>query len=392
MNVTIAIISPGKYSVPPVIGTSVEHDIDMVAKAMSPNHKVVIFTRKTKEYPHSTEHQHLIYKRVDYQNPKQYLRSVIKHLENLKPDVIQVENRPKYIQDIRQKFPRTPIILSMHSIQYASPPSISKRELKHHLQQADALITNSHYLKEKYNKHLPFLKKKSHGVHLGIDGTPYEKAKQSTSELAKLRAKYRLSKNTQLLLFVGRLKKEKGVHHAIAAFRKLLPYVPDFKLMIVGSSYYGKNTQTKYVQQLKKQSLSIRDKVIFTQFIRPEKLPYYYQLADIVVTPSVWGEPFCRVNLEAMAAEKPVVTTNRGGIPEVVKNGVNGYVLPIHQLSKKLPKVLFRILQSKELKQKLSTQARNRATSFTWEQTANKYLAIYQSCLKQKSHQGGMNE
>jgi L-malate glycosyltransferase len=58
-----------------------------------------------------------------------------------------------------------------------------------------------------------------------------------------------------------------------------------------------------------------------------------YHTADIVVVPSRWQEPLGLINLEAGACRKPVVATRVGGIPEVVVDGVNGYLVEPATLS-----------------------------------------------------------
>ena len=86
---------------------------------------------------------------------------------------------------------------------------------------------------------------------------------------------------------------------------------------------------TPYVRSIQRQAAKLRKHVVFTKFMPPHKIPYVYQLADVVVIPSLWQEPFGRVNLEAMASCKAIVTSNRGGIPEVVKHEENGFVVSL---------------------------------------------------------------
>ena len=381
-RLTIAIVSPGTFSVPPVVGSSVEHDIEMVANELRQKHRVIVYTRRCKEYPRSSRIGTLEYRRVAYDHWRSYLRKVVRDLKTLKPDIIQVENRPKYIHKIRAKFPDTPIVLNMHSMQFASKPHIAPDKVEKALGNIDALLTNSHYLKQEYVRRFPLASKKTYAVHLGIDTMPFERIGHKKRALRKLRKKYGLKRNDAVLLFAGRLKKEKGVHHLLRALPALLKKRPNVKLLIAGSPKYGNNKPTAYAKKIYKMAQGLKHHVVFTDFIKPHEMPRIYQLADIVVTPSVWGEPFCRVNLEAMASALPVVTTRRGGIPEVVKDGHHGYVLPLKGLSKTLPRTLIKLLQSKKKRKTFGENAYQAAKTFTWQKTADQYASVYASLLE----------
>ena len=67
-----------------------------------------------------------------------------------------------------------------------------------------------------------------------------------------------------------------------------------------------------------KESQDISEKVIFTGFVNPKDMPKMYKMADCLVVPSVWEEPFGVVALEGMASGLPLIVTNSGGLPEVV--------------------------------------------------------------------------
>lgn len=382
-RLTIAIISPGLFSVPPVIGTSVEHDIDMVSRELSKEHRVIVYTRKCKEYPHSTRKGKLTIRRIPYRGPRDYLKQVCRHLGKRKPDLIQVENRPHFVPYLRKKFPHTPLILNMHSMHFASKSQLPPERAKAAMKQVDGLLTNSQFLAREYLRKFPVLKGKVHGVHLGIDPQPYLKAREQKNKIKKWRKRFGLKSKDKVLLFAGRLNRNKGAHHLLRALPKIMEEVEQVKLLLVGSPRYGGVRPTRYLKKLKKQSEKWSKQIKFTGFIKPKYMPYIYQLADIVVTPSVWKEPFCRVNLEAMAAAKPVVTTDRGGIPEVVQHQKNGYVLSLKNIDASLPETLIHLLKNKDERKELGEQGLALAKQeFTWEKTAKEYLRVYQQIIQ----------
>lgn len=385
-KLNIAIISPGLFSVPPIIGTSVEHDIDMVSQALSKEHRVIVYTRKCKEFPHSTEQGNLVIRRIRYRGLKHYLEKVSQHLRKRNIDLIQVENRPQFIPYLRKKFPHTPLILNMHSMQFASRPWLSPKKARKSFKQINALLTNSHFLAQEYLRKFPCLEGKVYGVHLGIESEPYIQAARQTKKLSYWRKRLGLGNQEKVILFAGRLNRNKGAHHLLQALPKILKQKRHVKLLLVGSPRYGQAAPTAYVKKLRQRAKRWSKQITFTGFIKPKQMPYLYQLADVVVTPSVWKEPFCRVNLEAMSSAKPVVTTKRGGIPEVVEHKKNGYVLSLKQIDKTLPESILKLLEDEDERKKFGLAGLERAQNvFTWEKTVEGYLQVYQQILTCKS-------
>ena len=382
LTMKIAIVSPGSFSVPPVIGTSVEHVIYQVAKQLKHENQVVVYTRKCSEYPTSSQEGNLLFKRFRYRNSNQYLKRVIKHIEKTNPDVIHVENRPAYVLQIKKTFPNIPIILNMQSDVFSSEPYINKSDMVEVSQLVDALITNSKALEKTLVKKFPAFQGKSNPIHLGIDLAPYNEARKNQQVISSLREKYGLGSGETTILFAGRLLKKKGVHLILDIMPRLLKEFPQLKLMITGSTKYGKNQNTKYVQKIKRMTDEIKDHVVFTDFVSPDMMPYIYQLADIVVTPSIWNEPFLLVNLEAMSSKKPVVTTKKGGIPEVVIHGESGFVFAAENYGQELFRYLSLLLKSKQLSDEVSNQGWERAKEFSWNRTATGYFKVFEELVK----------
>ncbi|WP_134699030.1 glycosyltransferase family 4 protein [Ammoniphilus sp. YIM 78166] len=377
----IAIISPGSFSVPPVIGSSVEHDIQMVAEQLEKNHEVTVYAKTCPEYRHSEKQGGLHYKRFPFVSSSRYLNHILKHMEKDKPDIIMVENRPLYVLRVKEKFPDVPVVLNMHSTVFASPPNIKNEDMRKVAREVDALITNSRYLRIYFVKNYPDFKGKSHAVHLGIDPSPFETAKEKEDKLAKLKKKLRIKEDDLTILFVGRLLKAKGVHLLVDIMPKLIQEYPNVKLVITGASRYGRNYITPYVRSIQRKAKSLGDHVTFTKFVKPAKIPLIYQLADVVVIPSLWEEPFGRVNLEAMASAKPIVASDRGGIPEVIKHEENGLVVSVEDKSH-LRDSIIKLLESEELRQEYGNKGLQHVKKFTWTMTSKKYVRIFNRLLK----------
>jgi glycosyltransferase involved in cell wall biosynthesis len=114
--------------------------------------------------------------------------------------------------------------------------------------------------------------------------------------------------------YVGSLSASKGVELLLQNFVK--SNFKDTKLNL-----YGKGATQAYENKLKEMYASNR--IAFKGFQKPEDI---YKNIDILVVPSLWDEPFGRIVPEANSYGIPVIVSNRGGLPELVINGKNGYI------------------------------------------------------------------
>jgi glycosyltransferase involved in cell wall biosynthesis len=97
----------------------------------------------------------------------------------------------------------------------------------------------------------------------------------------------------------------------------------------MGSSFSmgSKDSDDAFISALKSRAREIGDRIRFTGYIGHELVPDYLRLSDVAMIPSTWDDPFPTTVLEAMAAGLPIITTNRGGIPEMVSDQ-NAIVIP----------------------------------------------------------------
>lgn len=156
-------------------------------------------------------------------------------------------------------------------------------------------------------------------LYNGIDISKFDK-ESSSQEKKKLKFKLGISNDDKVLIFCGRLAKEKGIKELILSFKKVLKKEPKTKLLIVGSSNFKENIKTPFEKDLLTISSDILENIIFTGFVDNKDLHKYYYLADISVIPSMIDEAFCLVAAEAMACSLPIIASNMGALPEIMDN------------------------------------------------------------------------
>jgi glycosyltransferase involved in cell wall biosynthesis len=154
-------------------------------------------------------------------------------------------------------------------------------------------------------------------VYNGIDPKPFDAVRDSDVE--RLREDLGL-KGAFVVGVFGRLSPWKGQHVAIEAVSSL----PDVHIIIVGEALFGEQS---YADELRLQPLrqGIGARVHFLGFRRD--IPTLMKLVDVVLHSSTAPEPFGRVVVEAMLAERPVIAARAGGVVEIVEDGKNGLLV-----------------------------------------------------------------
>ncbi|MEM2965251.1 MAG: glycosyltransferase, partial [Candidatus Bathyarchaeia archaeon] len=156
------------------------------------------------------------------------------------------------------------------------------------------------------------------------NGVDCEKFNPSV-EGEKVRARYGL-KGFKIVLFVGALTKwhrYKGLDILLKAFKHVNEKHPYTRLLVVGDGHL----KTEYQRQA--DSLGLSSRVIFAGNVSDGDLPKYYAASDMLILPSKdRSEGFGLTILEANASGKPAIGSNVGGVPSVIKNGVNGLLVP----------------------------------------------------------------
>lgn len=174
------------------------------------------------------------------------------------------------------------------------------------------------------------------------------------------------------LITVARLLERKGIHTILEALAK--PSRLPVQLQIIGTGPYEARLR-ELVNEL-----HLADRVSFLGFVPNEKLPAYYRSADIFVLPSA-TESFGLVFAEAMACGLPIIASNVGGIPETVRDGIDGLLCPPDD-PMALRGNLVRLMSDFGAREEISQSQRQRILRYyPWEHIAERYAELYRSVL-----------
>lgn len=182
--------------------------------------------------------------------------------------------------------------------------------------QSKKIIGVSDFVNLTIKKKFPEIDNKKFSVlYNTIDIEKIQKQKESREGI---RRKFGFLDSDIVVVFVGRLCKDKGIRELLEAFAKIEQ--ENIKLLIVGNFYFGTNLESAFEKHLYDLIERKEEKIVFTGFVTNSEIGKYYCCADIAALPSVWEEPAGLTIIEAMAASLPIITTNSGGIPEYVGN------------------------------------------------------------------------
>jgi glycosyltransferase involved in cell wall biosynthesis len=163
----------------------------------------------------------------------------------------------------------------------------------------------------------------------------------------------------KLLLFFGLVRAYKGLRYLITAMAQVVERV-DCVLLVVGEFYDSKEEYLTLIRDLGLEShIIVRD-----EYVKNEAVSLYFSAADVVVLPYVSATQSGIVQI-AFGLNKPVITTNVGGLPEAVEDGRTGFVVT-PQSPKELAKAIVKFYEG-NCEAEFSEQISKKAKNFSWE-------------------------
>ena len=217
-------------------------------------------------------------------------------------------------------------------------------------QRADKIIVPSFYLKNIVK-----------GWGIGEDKifVIYNAAELKAEPGPASQAKQKLGLDGDIILSVGRLVPWKGFDGLIGIMPELLKHNTNIKLIIIGEGPEEESLKSKV------KNLKLDDVVSFIGRVEHSKMSLYFAASDIFVLNSSY-EGLSHVIIEAMAAHVPVVASNVGGNPELINDGINGFLVDPHNKSALQEKIL-ELLQNKEMQNKFIHNSSEKLKQFSFD-------------------------
>ncbi|MBI5079278.1 glycosyltransferase family 4 protein [Candidatus Wolfebacteria bacterium] len=173
------------------------------------------------------------------------------------------------------------------------------------------------------------------------------------------------------IIFAGGMTLRKGIHYLLQAFSEL--DLSNSELLLIG----------KFNNEIKPFFEKYEGKFKWINAVPQKELYKYYSQGSVFVMPSL-EEGLSMVQLQAMACGLPLICTTNTGGDDIIRDGVDGFVVPIRNVEKLKEKILY-FYQNPEAQKLMSQSAKNRVSSgFTWDDYGGKMIKIYEKILAGK--------
>jgi len=279
-----------------------------------------------------------------------YFLSVSRKVRKLKPDIIH-EQAIQGIGAFINRLYNIPYVLFPRGTDLYFASGLFQRFLvKISLNNADALLAQTQHMAREMKG---ICLKEAVVIPNGVDLDRFSKLSKE-----EVRHKLGITEQEKTVLCVANLREEKGQKYLIEAMEKVVIDYPESRLFIVGSDFQNGKIQKLALGK------KIEQKVVFAGFVLPDEVPRYMAAADIFILPSL-GEGFPNALLEAMAAGLPIVATNVGGIPEIVTEGENGFLVEPRNPQQLAEKLLF-LLENEDTRRRISKNNIKKAKNYDW--------------------------
>lgn len=194
---------------------------------------------------------------------------------------------------------------------------------------------------------------------------------------ADIRARLGIAADAILVSFVGQIRRIKGLHDFVEMAKGVQG--EHVRFLVAGACRDKKVMEDAYSEEELHALIAGDPRIHYCGYL--ERIEDLYQSSDIIVAPSRWQEPFGLVCIEAGAAGKPLVATRVGGIPEIVENAVDGFLVEAGDLAA-LAAAVQRLLDDPALRARIGQAARERVARDFTDKPVRALEALYDALLR----------
>ena len=314
---TIAILLPYKESYSPQYAGAVSLFVNDITKASSYKDDVVIFGNTVSKKILSKNYVNLeLNKRILQSTSKIYIKSFLNAQKIIKPNLIEIHNRPNYVRLIKEEFINR-LFLFFHNDPLTMSGSKTVAERIYLLNNLDKIIFNSKWSQDRF---FFFFQNKNNLIE-----------KTSVCYQSSSKTKINFTNKKNIISFVGKLNKAKGYDIFGQTIIKILNKHPDWQAKVFGDE--------------PREQLSFKHKNLHILGFKDNNyILNSLKKISISVVCSRWDEPFGRTSLEAASRGSAVIISNKGGLPETTNSAIILEKLD----SKTLFKAIDKLIQNKQ--------------------------------------------
>jgi len=300
-----------------------------------------------------------------------FLRTILKFYREQGFDVLRIFS-PRYVGIagwiFHQLYPQIPIITQVHHL---DSNWVDQALAKICARYSDRLITISEFSRSQLLAVTNLSPKRVVIIPPGVreahfNNLSFQETQISTDVLGN-----------HVILFIGNLISRKNLSFLISLFPEILLKIPN-TCLVIGGDGVERNKLERHAADL-----GIDQAIYFTGFLSEDEKMQWLSICDVFVSPSKL-EGFGMNVAEAMAHGKPVVASLAGSLPEVVENGVTGYVVPLTD-QKSFVDAIVSLLRDQELRVRMGKAGQQRVRdNFRWNLTVQKTKNVLETLITER--------
>lgn len=277
-------------------------------------------------------------------------------IDKTKPDCIHVHNMHYFskvhalaIQTIARK-KGIPLILTAHNVWDDNLFMDLTKNIKW-----SHIIAVSHFIKREIIG-IGYSHKNITVIHHGIDQDIYS----PDVDARPVFKKYPILRNKRVIFHPARMGLAKGCDISIKALRIIKQRFPDVVLVLAGTKNiidWSQSQEKDIAYMLNLVKFLKLEKNVLIDVFPLEDMPRLYAASLVCMYPSTASEPFGLTMLEALASARPMVVTEAGGMPEIIKDGIDGFIVPVKNFEALASRII-QLLANRELRERLGYTGR----------------------------------
>jgi glycosyltransferase involved in cell wall biosynthesis len=297
------------------------------------------------------------------------LKDFIKKMNEFKPDVIHLQLGGGIIDlALLPFFKKYPVVSTFHDIKlHAGENNWWQNFIRYWIRKySNQIIVHGEKLKEQMIEEYNIPEEKVHAIPIGEhEVAPFKKYERED-----------IKEDGNLILFFGRIWKYKGLEYLIKAEPLITKEVPDAKIIVAGTGENFKNYEKMMVN---------RDNfIVHNRYIPYKEGAELFQRCSLVALPYIDASQ-SGVIPTAYGFKRPVVVTNVGSIPEIVDNGITGFIVPPKN-PEALAEAIVKLLKDEKLRKQMGENAYKKLkTDLSWDNIAEKTIEVYEKAIEDRS-------
>lgn len=376
------------WGFPPIIGGVETHLAILLPEFLKKGHKVTLLTGSVQGEDAESDYKGIkvyrtplldlnwLVKRGLEALDEEITKTIEDFIEKSKPDIIHVHNmhyfsvkHAKILEELAYKR-GLPLILTAHNVW----DDILFLKLTREINWTH-IVAVSHYIKKEIMGVLDD-ESKITVIHHGTDTAVFH----PNVNPAKTLEKYPVMRDRKIIFHPARMGMAKGCDVSIKAIRLVKMRFPDVLLVLAGTKNIidwaiSQEKDIAYFVDLIK-TFDLKDHVFIDSYSLQE-MPGLYSLSSVCLYPSSVPEPFGLTMLESLATATPIIVTEMGGMPEVIMNDINGYVIKAKDFETLASRIEFLLTDEKTRKRLGNTGRQIVTTHYTKEVMAQCHLDLY---------------